>query len=128
MPERAAKWYWKEESHRMGQHDKSRTLKGNWVGYDPGKTAEIEKAFRAFKEQGGAATLSTTIAGKAITIQFAKMEQVNDATGWKRNMHRVADVIAIEDHSGGHGGSASKKQKGGADSGTLYTLNPLGLF
>ena len=112
----------------MGQHDKSRTLKGKWVGYDPGKTAEIEKAFRAFKEQGGAATLSTTIAGKAITIQFAKMEQVNDATGWKRNMHRVADVIAIEDHSGGHGGSASKKQKGGADSGTLYTLNPLGLF
>jgi hypothetical protein len=117
VPEPAAKWYWKEEPHRIGQHDKSRTLKPNWVEYDTGKTVEIEKAFRAFKEQGGAATLSMTIAGKAITVQFAKMEQVNDATGWKRKMHRVqADVIVIEDDSGGDGGCASKKQKGDANS------------
>lgn len=125
-PAPAATWYWEEELHRMSQHDRARTLKPNWVAYAADKAAELERAFREFQEQGTAHERHrTTVAGKAITVRFGQMEQVNDATGWRRKIKRVGarveEVVLVSDDDASkgegavaEGGRATKKHTGGA--------------
>ena len=62
--------------------------------YAKENATDIEAAYLLFQERGSTAAIhNTTIAGKALTISFAKMNQTNDATGWRRQIHRAGHII-----------------------------------
>jgi hypothetical protein len=64
------------------------------VEYAKENATEIEEAYLLFQERGSTAAIhNTTIAGKALTISFAKMNQTNDTTGWRRQIHRAGHII-----------------------------------
>ena len=80
-------WCWKETEGKMGMHP-PRNIVGDpancWVKFDDQASATLEAAYQS---QGGRGSCSPI---DGYTVDFAAMKQTKDATGYQRDVQRVA--------------------------------------
>jgi hypothetical protein len=80
-------WLWRENKSRMAQRSEN-TIFGDpndcWIRYDATSNQSLETAFQL---QGGSGSFAPT---HEYTVDFTLMRQANTATGFQRQVHRVA--------------------------------------
>jgi WWE domain len=88
-------WQWKDD--------------GGWTSYDDHTSTVIEAAFKAFREDDGVDSVDLThgwfASGGGYTVSFPRMRQRKKATGFKRDVRRIAlpddTLAAMEPNAGG---------------------------
>merc|ERR1719253_1331714 len=109
-PKERAIWYWAEDPSRMSSHASSLTLPPHWVQYAGSVAAELEEQHSMYLSDPARATYVTDLTdrisstgteakahgqgtGSQYTMNFAEMKQINNNSGYKRDiMRRVVEA------------------------------------
>ena len=82
-----ARWYWREEPHKLGSHDPAKVRQPHWVAYDDRVAATLEQAY----SNAGSKVVAT---GGPYKVDVAAMKQVNERTNFERDVLRAADEMS----------------------------------